>query len=54
MYDNEFETKENKILTKDKIEPQHRCNSSYNFIHVLTCNLISCCKMLLTYFEKAL
>ena len=23
MYDNEFETKENKILTKDKIEPQH-------------------------------
>ena len=24
MYDNEFETKENKIWTKDKIEPQHR------------------------------
>ena len=24
MYDNEFETKENKISTKDKIEPQHR------------------------------
>ena len=23
MYDNEFETKENKIQTKDKIEPQH-------------------------------
>ena len=23
MYDNEFETKENKIETKDKIEPQH-------------------------------
>ena len=23
MYDNEFETKENKIWTKDKIEPQH-------------------------------
>ena len=22
IYDNEFETKENKILTKDKIEPQ--------------------------------
>ena len=22
MYDNEFETKENKINTKDKIEPQ--------------------------------
>ena len=22
MYDNEFETKENKDLTKDKIEPQ--------------------------------
>ena len=22
-YDNEFETKENKIWTKDKIEPQH-------------------------------
>ena len=24
MYDNEFETKENKIQTKDKIEPQHK------------------------------
>ena len=23
MYDNEFKTKENKILTKDKIETQH-------------------------------
>ena len=23
MYDNEFKTKENKIRTKDKIEPQH-------------------------------
>ena len=23
VYDNEFETKENKIWTKDKIEPQH-------------------------------
>ena len=23
LYDNEFETKENKIWTKDKIEPQH-------------------------------
>ena len=23
MYDNEFKTKENKIWTKDKIEPQH-------------------------------
>ena len=23
LYDNEFETKENKISTKDKIEPQH-------------------------------
>ena len=23
MYDNEFETKENKIWTKDEIEPQH-------------------------------
>ena len=23
MYDNEFETKENKIQSKDKIEPQH-------------------------------
>ena len=23
MYDNEFETKEYKIQTKDKIEPQH-------------------------------
>ena len=25
MYDNEFETKENKIWTKDKIEQQHIC-----------------------------
>ena len=24
IYDNEFETKENKIWTKDKIEPQRR------------------------------
>ena len=24
MYDNEFERKENKIRTKDKIEPQHK------------------------------
>ena len=23
MYDDEFETKENKIWTQDKIEPQH-------------------------------
>ena len=23
IYDNEFETKENKIWTRDKIEPQH-------------------------------
>ena len=23
MYDNKFETKENKIWTKDKTEPQH-------------------------------
>ena len=23
IYDNEFETKENRIWTKDKIEPQH-------------------------------
>ena len=23
MYDNDFETKENKIKTKDKFEPQH-------------------------------
>ena len=23
MYDNDFETKENKIQTNDKIEPQH-------------------------------
>ena len=25
MYDNEFETKENKIWTKDEIEPQQKC-----------------------------
>ena len=31
MYDNEFKTKENKIRTKDKIEPQqihHQCGSN--------------------------
>ena len=27
IYDNEFETKENKIWTKDKIELQHRHSS---------------------------
>ena len=27
MCDNEFETKENKISTKDKIEPQHICRT---------------------------
>ena len=31
MYDNEFETKENKIWTKDKIKPQH----IYIYIYVL-------------------
>ena len=29
MYDNEFKTKENKISTKDKIEPQHIFNNKY-------------------------
>ena len=29
MQDNEFETKENKIWIKDKIEPQHRYESYF-------------------------
>ena len=29
LYDNEFETKENKIWTKDKIEPQHICTKNH-------------------------
>ena len=28
MYDNEFKTKESKIQTKDRIEPQHICHLS--------------------------
>ena len=31
MYDRDFETEENKILTKDKIEPQH-CELSWSCI----------------------
>ena len=34
MYDNEFETKENKIWTKDKIELQRICTYHY-FVHYL-------------------
>ena len=40
IYNNEFKIKENKILTKDKIEPQHICllsvttdQNSGNFTH---------------------
>ena len=29
MYDNEFETKEYKIQTKDKIEPQHMLSKRF-------------------------
>ena len=29
MYDNEFETKENKIQTKNEIEPQHIPDSAH-------------------------
>ena len=29
MYDNEFETKENKIWIKNKLEPQHICWRDY-------------------------
>ena len=36
MYDNEFETKENKIWTKDKIEPQHR---HYFKLTSMTCKI---------------
>ena len=32
MYDNEFETKENKIWTKDKIEPQHIYQQQGNWV----------------------
>ena len=31
IYDNEFETKKNKIWTKDKIEPQHIHNPTKSF-----------------------
>ena len=31
MYDRDFETEENKILTKDKIQPQH-CELSWSWI----------------------
>ena len=37
MYNNEFETKENKIWTKEKIEPQQ-----YLFGHLKNLLLISC------------
>ena len=30
MYDNEVETKEKKILTKDKIKPQHMRNLDFS------------------------
>ena len=30
MYDNEFETKEDLISTKDKIEPQHTYRAIFN------------------------
>ena len=30
MYDNEIKTKENKILTKDKIKPQHMHNLDFS------------------------
>ena len=36
MYDNEFETKEKKIYTKDKIEPQH----IYQFVWNMLINVI--------------
>jgi len=35
MYDNEFKTKENKIWTEDKIEPQH-IHKIYNVIELLS------------------
>ena len=35
MYDNEFETKENKIKTTDKIEGQHTHNRIQRFINLL-------------------
>ena len=34
MYINEFETKENKIKTKDKIEPQHTHYISISRLHL--------------------
>ena len=36
MYDNEFKTKRNKILTKDKIEPQYRhYQTNFKFISLV-------------------
>ena len=40
MYDNEFETKENKIWTKDKIEPQHICTYHLFITYTLILQLI--------------
>ena len=36
MHDNEFETKKNKIQTKDKIEPQHIHNTTNSVIFLNT------------------
>ena len=35
MYDDEFETKEKKIWTKDKIEPQHTCILKQSFTQLI-------------------
>ena len=40
MYDNEFETKENKIWTKDKIELQHICTYHLFITYTLILQLI--------------
>ena len=36
MYDNEFKTKENKIWTKDEIEPQHT-HSVFSAFNEIVC-----------------
>ena len=40
MYDNEFQTKENKTLTKDKIDPQHTYCSKSRLSLIVRVNVV--------------
>ena len=50
MYDNEFETKENKIQTKDKIEPQHKHAEGKIFLEVALQPSLSLHQLLTPFF----